>query len=142
MKIAEEEHLRRQAVIYALTAISGSGGDRLEGGEGRDALAGRGAGLDQMHGGDGTDLLVGDGGGDRLDGGADNDQLYGYDGDDVLIGGAGNDAMNGGTGTDLFIFGPGFGQDQVLGFAAGTGSEDRIMLTGLGFTSFAPRGVV
>jgi aryl-phospho-beta-D-glucosidase BglC (GH1 family) len=135
-------------------AYGGSGGDRLEGAEGRDALAGQdgddqmdggsgedwlygGAGLDQMLGGDGTDLLVGDGGGDRLDGGADNDQLYGYDGDDVLIGGAGNDAMNGGTGSDLFIFGPGFGQDQIFGFAAGTGSEDRIMLAGLGFTSFA-----
>ena len=96
----------------------------MGGGE-NDYLFG-GAGFDQLLGGDGTDLLVGDGGGgDRLDGGSGNDQLYGYDGNDVLIGGSGNDAMNGGTGTDLFIFGPGFGKDQVFGFAAGANSEDR-----------------
>ena len=45
--------------------------------------------------------------------------------------------MNGGALNDLFVFERGFGQDQIFGFAAGTGSEDRIMLTGLGFTSFA-----
>ena len=62
--------------------------------------------------------------------------MYGFDGNDIVIGGAGDDAMNGGAGNDLFVFEPGFGHDQIFGFAAGQGTEDRLSLVGLGFTSF------
>ena len=33
--------------------------------------------------------------------------------------GAGNDTMTGGNGNDLFIFGPGFGQDVITDFGHG-----------------------
>ena len=63
--------------------------------------------------------------------------MYGDAGDDIMIGGLGNDDINGGAGNDLYVFSGSFGQDPIYGFAPGTGSEDRIQLTGLGFTSFA-----
>ena len=108
----------------------------MTGGTEGDYLFG-GLGLDQMLGEDGDDLLSGQGGNDRVDGGAGNDQMHGDDGDDIMIGGTGNDDINGGAGNDLFVFAGSFGQDRIYGFAPGTGSEDRILLTGLGFASFA-----
>ena len=39
-----------------------------------------------------------------------------------MTGGAGNDTMDGGTGTDMFVFGPGFGNDQINGFDANPGA--------------------
>ena len=66
-----------------------------------------------------------------------NDQMYGFAGNDIMVGGAGDDAMNGGAGNVLFVFEPGFGHDQIFGFAAGQGTEDdRLSMVGLGFTSF------
>ena len=38
-----------------------------------------------------------------------------------MTGGTGNDTMDGGAGTDMFVFGPGFGSDQINGFDANPG---------------------
>jgi serralysin len=55
-------------------------------------------------------------------------------GDDTLLGGGGDDVLRGDAGADLFVFDPGSGSDRVLDFQPGT---DRLLLRGLGATSFA-----
>ena len=64
--------------------------------------------------------------------------LTGGAGNDVFTGGAGNDTLSGGTsagdGADHFIFAPGSGDDEILGFHAGSG--DIIDIAGYGFSSF------
>ena len=51
-------------------------------------------------------------------------------GDDTVDGGGGNDILIGGNGSDRFIFGPGDGNDNIVDFAAGAGSDDVIDLRG------------
>ncbi len=67
--------------------------------------------------------------GDALFGREGDDLLVGGDGDDLLDGGAGNDLLLGGAGDDLFTFGLDGGQDSILGFEAGAGSEDVVDLS-------------
>jgi Ca2+-binding RTX toxin-like protein len=89
--------------------ITGAGGnDTLNGGNGNDTLLG----------GDGNDILVGGGGNDRLEGGT------------------GNDTMNGGAGLDTFVFGPGFGNDTIIGFDANAANgQDLLDVSALGITA-------
>ena len=103
------------------TLYGGDGGDTLNGENGNDTLYG-GDGVDRLNGGNGNDALYGDGGDDTIYGEAGNDmlyggdgddKLYGGDGDDVLDGGAGNDYLEGGKGNNAFVFGRGYGHDQV-----------------------------
>lgn len=103
---------------------TGAGGDdTLSGAGGSDRLSGAGGG-DKLFGGPGNDTLAGDAGDDRLEGGS---------GADALIGGAGNDTLIGGSEADRFVFGPGFGADQIRGFGAHAGTEqDRIDVSALG----------
>ena len=68
--------------------------------------------------------------GDTLTGGAGNDRLFGGAGPDVLYGGPGADFLNGGAGDDRFDYRGNDGIDAIFGFATGTGSEDRIHLSG------------
>jgi Ca2+-binding RTX toxin-like protein len=68
-----------------------------------------------------------------LDGGDGDDVLIGSDGDDVLIGGAGNDVLLGGGGNDLIIGGEG-DDIEIQGFVAGADTDDRIDLSGRGFS--------
>ncbi|MDA1022405.1 MAG: FecR domain-containing protein [Proteobacteria bacterium] len=99
----------------------------LEGGEGKDVLAG-GAGDDILEGGEGKDVLAG---------GAGDDILEGGEGKDVLTGGAGNDILEGGEGDDTFIFGAGAGNDIILDYREGEAlrfegpefSEDNLSVT-------------
>ena len=63
--------------------------------------------------------------------------LYGRGGNDFLDGRGGDDFLFGGTGNDTFRFATGYGRDSVLDFEGGTGTTDRIDLTGLGFSSFS-----
>jgi hypothetical protein len=67
--------------------------------------------------------------GDTLAGLGGNDRLFGGAGADVLDGGTGADFLNGGAGDDRIIYRPGDGADMIFGFAAGTGSEDRIIFS-------------
>ena len=55
--------------------------------------------------------------------------LYGGSGNDTLFGGTGNDFLYGGTGTNTFGFKPGWGQDTIEDWTAGT--NDQIDLTAL-----------
>lgn len=76
--------------------------DRIDGGEGRDAI----------HGSVGGDLIYGSGG---------DDSLYGGDGRDALHGGAGSDTLAGGAGKDSFWFDArpdGIAVDAILDFTA------------------------
>ena len=73
------------------------------------------------------------GGDDRLDGGSGDDVLYGGQGSDTLQGSGGDDVLHGGPGADVFIFDPGDGADRIAGFTDG---EDRIDLSGFGFSGF------
>ena len=66
--------------------------------------------------------------GDTLSGGAGNDRLFGGAGPDSLDGGTGADFLNGGAGDDRFIYTPGYSADVIFGFAAGSGTEDKINL--------------
>lgn len=102
----------------------GDGNDYLDGGSGIDALNG-GAGDDLLWGGteddilsgdDGVDVLHGEDGNDQLFGGADDDIVYGEAGNDSLDGGTGNDVLQGDSGTDTYIFGRGYGQDDIFNY--------------------------
>lgn len=127
-------------------ARTGAGDDLVQGGAGNDLLKGE-DGFDFLLGDEGNDLLFGGDDGDLLDGGTGgdglfgqggsdalfgregNDFLFGGDGDDLMDGGAGNDLLLGGSGDDFFTFGLDGGQDRILGFAAGAGSEDVVDLS-------------
>lgn len=115
----------------------GSGNDRLFGEDDGDWLLGQ-TGNDLLSGGGGGDLMEGGGGRDWLFGGADGDFLLGQEGNDHLFGGLGDDRLDGGTGNDLlvggagndfFVFGPVGGNDMILDFQAGAGSDDVVDLT-------------
>ncbi|GLY05181.1 calcium-binding protein [Actinoplanes sp. NBRC 101535] len=115
-----------------MTALGGTGKDRLIGGSnadwflgdsGRDYLDGRGGsdnlagntGDDEIHGGAGNDSLDGDSGADRLYGEAGNDSVQGGTGKDRLWGGAGDDNLDGATGADLINGGAGRDTVNYLG---------------------------
>jgi len=74
--------------------------------------------------------------GDALTGGAGNDRLFGGAGSDSLDGGTGVDFLNGGPGDDRFIYLPGYGADTIFGFAAGAGSEDKVLAAFPGVSTF------
>ncbi|MGE0113804.1 MAG: beta strand repeat-containing protein [Steroidobacteraceae bacterium] len=122
-----------QGIVEAITY---TGKDFLDGGNGNDELRG-GGNSDVLYGGAGNDSLVGDdaaheetAGDDYLNGEDGNDTLYGEAGADTLIGGAGddqlmgdgltttsakqgNDFLDGGAGADT-LWGNG-GADTLLG---------------------------
>lgn len=58
---------------------------------------------------------------------AGNDVIFGNDADNRIDPGAGSDFMEGGEGADVFIFGPGYGLDEVGDFESG---YDRVELHG------------
>ena len=73
----------------------------VEGGNGKDVLAG-GGGNDVVHGGNGNDELAGGAGDDTVDGGNGKDELDGGAGNDTVVGGKGKDHVVGGAGADAF----------------------------------------
>jgi Ca2+-binding RTX toxin-like protein len=107
---------------------------------GKTIIGGNGA--QTLTGTNEEDTITGGNGKDVLNGGGGNDILTGGNGADVLNGGAGNDTMDGGLGKDVFIFAPGFGNDQILGFDANpSGGQDFLDISAFGITSatFAAR---
>ena len=104
---------------------------------------------DGLHGTDARETITlnqgatvyGQGGDDRINGSADDDVIFGGDGNDVLLGnagndiidgGAGNDNLYGGAGNDVFIFGRGYGHDQISEYDVTEGRWDTLQLKGLG----------
>ena len=83
----------------------------LKGTDGDDTITLSVAGT--LFAGDGDDTITGSSGNDAIYGGAGDDKLYGGSGDDILDGGAGNDYLEGGIGNDTYVFGKGYGHDQV-----------------------------
>jgi hypothetical protein len=63
-----------------------------------------------------------------LEGGAGEDDLLGSSGADVLAGGLDADRLEGGGGDDRFIYRIGDGADEIVGFVAGAGTDDRVAL--------------
>ena len=101
--------------------LGGSGNDYFFGGAGNDVLD-AGSGDDSLRGDDGDDFIFGGGGWDNIGGGAGNDVLEGGTGndwlggdggDDVLDGGGGDDQLQGGSGADTYMFGRGYGKDEI-----------------------------
>ena len=110
----------------------GTGNDTLEGGDGNDTIYG-GDGIDQIHGGAGDDILYGDLGNDVINGGSGNDIIDGGAGNDRVTGGAGDDVMDASLGADIFVFGPNFGNDTIMGFSATGGGQDRLNVAAFDF---------
>ena len=115
--------------------LRGLGGDdQLFGLDGNDSLYG-GAGNDSLVGGLGNDALYGEGGNDTLDGGSGDDLIDGGIGNDRVTGGVGNDTLYADQGNDIFVFGPSFGNDTVLGFDANpAGGQDLLNLAAFSLT--------
>ncbi|WP_192985248.1 peroxidase family protein [Pseudomonas sp. EggHat1] len=116
--------------------LRGQGGDDvLLGLGGNDTLYG-GAGADTLFGGLGNDTLFGEGGNDTLDGGDGDDILDGGAGNDIVIGGAGNDTLYANQGNDIFMFGPNFGNDTIIGFDANpAGGQDLLNIAAFNLTA-------
>ncbi|MGH0004267.1 calcium-binding protein [Pseudovibrio ascidiaceicola] len=93
-------------------------GDTIRGLDGDDKLYGL-DGSDTLEGGEGNDSLYGGNHHDRLFGGAGSDELNGGSGNDYLDGGIGDDELYGGSGDDTYIFGRGYGRDEIDSSAGG-----------------------
>lgn len=111
-----------------------AGDDVLEGGDGNDHLLGE-DGSDAIDGGSGTDTVEGGAGNDYLTGGFGRDTLLGGSGNDRLDGSSGDDLLNGGTGNDTYVFGRGYGNDQITDLDLTVGNLDRLILSGLNAAS-------
>ena len=53
-----------------------------------------------------------------------NDALYGNAGNDILDGGAGNDSLQGWDGNDVYVFGRGYGHDEIYEQSSSTDKHD------------------
>jgi VCBS repeat-containing protein len=104
-------------------AIEGTdGNDSMLGYDTDDTIDGK-AGSDFIDGGFGNDSLIGGSGDDQLfDGG-----FLGGSGNDTLDGGTGNDTLRGGLGGDTYVFGFGYGQDQIFETSS-TGDIDTLKI--------------
>ena len=67
-----------------------------------------------------------------LTGTSGNDSMLGFVDDDLLDGGAGNDLLQGVDGSDVYVFGTGYGHDEIRETVtdANFADEDRLRLTG------------
>ena len=106
-------------VVIDLTANTGSGGD---------ATGDSFIGVEDIRGSSFDDTVIGDAG---------RNYFIGAAGNDTFDGRGGNDSYLPGTGDDLAIFQPGFGHDVIAGFVAGSGTEDRLDVSALGFQNLA-----
>lgn len=108
---------------------------KIVGSAGNDEFIG---GAISVYAGEGNDILragsqagavmLGEGGNDTFIGNHTNSYFYGGAGDDYFVAGAGMETFDLGTGNDTIEFGFFSGQDTVVGFTAGAGSGDLIVL--------------
>lgn len=71
-----------------------------------------------------------------LTGNEHDNRIFGGAGNDTLRGGGGRDTLTANGGDDRFVFDPDFGNDTILGFLAGAGSDDKIMFDSALFADF------
>jgi Ca2+-binding RTX toxin-like protein len=96
--------------IGVQAVAGGAGDDRIGfvcmavGGDGDDMLAGTGTEGDLLLGGSGRDQLAGGGGPDHLNGGGGADELNGDAGEDALVGAGSNDVLRGGADGDVYLW--------------------------------------
>ena len=74
------------------------------------------------------ETLYGGEGNDTVSGGGGDDWVYGGTGDDVIDGGTGRDLLSGEAGNDTYVFGRGYGADEIDNRDASVGKLDRIQL--------------
>ncbi len=80
------------------------------------------------YGAEKSDFLSGVDGNDVLRGFGGDDQLIGGNGSDVLDGGPDNDSLQGGSGDDTYIFGRGYGLDEISDTDFTPGNIDTLFL--------------
>lgn len=85
------------------TLVSGAGSDVILAGAGNDFVI-SGAGNDVVFGDFGDDTIFSQAGNDVVLGGAGLDLINSGDGNDILVGGAGADILTGGAGNDRFVY--------------------------------------
>lgn len=120
--LVDDELLCPRASLGQVSAVLGSGDDRVDArgdvpftvdaGAGEDDLRG-GSVADSLTGGVGDDIIDGADGDDVLSGGAGSDDLRGGPGTDLVDGGVGVDLIDGESGADIIDAGP--GDDLVTG---------------------------
>jgi len=125
--------------------VGGAGNDIIRGGAGADTLIG-GAGNDVYEVTDAGDVVIeGVGGGtdsvwtylDSYTLGANIEGLvYGGTGNFTAVGNTLNNVFVGGIGNDTFVFGAGFGNDQIIGFDTNPiGGQDLLNISALNITA-------
>ncbi|EYD70525.1 calcium-binding protein [Limimaricola hongkongensis] len=141
-RVIDEGPLQPGRIKVADLFTDATGGELIQGGDGRNTLRGDGnaeliaglggndtligrGGADTVLAGLGNDKVKGGGGGDFLNGHDGNDRIWGQGGDDELRGGAGrdmlrgnrgDDLLEGGGGADRFVFGRRDGDDVIRDF--------------------------
>lgn len=90
-----------------------TGDDIFYGGDGNDYFFSY-YGNDMLYGEAGNDFINAGDGDDFLSGGDGDDDLYASYGNDTLSGGAGDDVMVGELGYDTYMWGEGYGNDQIF----------------------------
>jgi Ca2+-binding RTX toxin-like protein len=115
---------------YRIERIEFADGTVLQGEELNALMMGT-AGNDKLQGSAEADAMQGLGGNDVLLGGAGNDTLDGGAGDDTLYGGVGGYGAAAGAGNDTYVFGAGYGNDEIYDYDTTAGNVDTVRLKGL-----------
>ena len=125
--------------------MGGAGNDVLIGGAGADTLIG-GAGNDVFEVTDAGDVVI-----EGVGGGVDTvwtslssytlganveNVFFGGTGNFTVVGNASDNVFAGGIGNDTFVFGAGFGNDQIIGFDTNpVGGQDLLNIAALNITA-------
>lgn len=125
-------------VLTGVADINGTGNafdNVITGNDGANVISGE-VGSDILDGGAGNDIIDGGDQADNLIGGDGDDSLTGGRGQDRLEGGIGNDSLEGGLHADVFVFGPGFGDDTVADFDSNpAGGQDLLDVSAMGINA-------
>lgn len=111
-------------------------GNSLNGTVAADLIFGK-EGNDSISSGRGNDLIYGGADNDTIHGDEGDDIIYGDEGDDYLDGGSGNDILIDSEGDDTFVFGRGYGHDEIRD----EGGKNSIRFAGLSPRDISVNGI-